>query len=179
MMSVRTPSRYDVLLPCMSAVTPVGISNSTKPAVKNAFAANASRLFKPASSKKSVLIPQIREAARVLKSKSVRYVRRTLRASSFMLADHSFPKLANCVSHLTTHVGSLPLSPQIVRLPQMFSANLHEVTQQPYKSGDVFFLLLLSCVVDPLAEVFDPDVAIVDLAERGLESRGLLGVDQK
>src|SRR5688500_2965786 len=66
--SVSSPSRYDVLLPRRSAITPVGISNSTKPAVKNALAANASRLFKPASSRKRVLMPQINEAARVLKS---------------------------------------------------------------------------------------------------------------
>jgi hypothetical protein len=53
-------------------MTPVGISNSTKPAVKNAFAANASVLLKPASRRKRVFIPQIREAAKVLKSWSVK-----------------------------------------------------------------------------------------------------------
>jgi hypothetical protein len=42
------------------------------PAVKNAFAANASRLESPASSRKMVLIPQMREAASVLPRSSVR-----------------------------------------------------------------------------------------------------------
>ena len=51
---------------------PVGISKTIIPAVKNAFAANASRFESPASSRKSVLIPQMNEAARVLPSSSVR-----------------------------------------------------------------------------------------------------------
>jgi hypothetical protein len=54
----------------MSATMPVGTSNSTMPAVKNAFAANASRLDSPASSRKIVLMPQISEAASVLPSSS-------------------------------------------------------------------------------------------------------------
>jgi hypothetical protein len=36
------------------------------PAVKNAFAAKASRFDRPASSRKSVLIPQMKDAASVL-----------------------------------------------------------------------------------------------------------------
>jgi hypothetical protein len=40
--------------------------------VKKALAANASRFDRPASSRKIVLIPQIREAARVLPSRSSR-----------------------------------------------------------------------------------------------------------
>jgi hypothetical protein len=42
------------------------------PAVKNAFAANASRLLSPASRRKSVLMPQMKEAASVLPSVSSR-----------------------------------------------------------------------------------------------------------
>ena len=49
----------------MSATIPVGTSNMTMPAVKKALAANASRLLSPASRRKIVLMPQIREAARV------------------------------------------------------------------------------------------------------------------
>ena len=56
----------------MSATTPVGTSKSTMPAVKNAFAANASRLERPASRRKSVLIPQMNDAASVFPSVSVR-----------------------------------------------------------------------------------------------------------
>ena len=52
----------------MSATIPVGTSKMTIPAVKNAFAANASRLLSPASSRKIVLTPQISDAARVLPS---------------------------------------------------------------------------------------------------------------
>ena len=50
----------------------MGTSNRTIPAVKKAFAAKASRLLSPASSRKRVLIPQMNEAARVLPSVSVR-----------------------------------------------------------------------------------------------------------
>jgi hypothetical protein len=42
------------------------------PAVKNAFAANASRFVSPASSRKIVLMPQMNDAASVLPSSSVR-----------------------------------------------------------------------------------------------------------
>jgi hypothetical protein len=45
------------------------------PAVKNALAANASRFVSPASSRKIVLIPQMKDAASVLPSMSSRYVR--------------------------------------------------------------------------------------------------------
>ena len=56
----------------MSATIPVGTSNSTIPAVKNAFAANASRFESPASSRKIVLIPQINDAASVFPSIRIR-----------------------------------------------------------------------------------------------------------
>ena len=69
---MSVPSRYETRRPQTSATTPVGTSNSTIPAVKNAFAANASRLERPASSRKSVLIPQMNEAASVFPSVSVR-----------------------------------------------------------------------------------------------------------
>ena len=70
--SVADPSRNDSRRPRRSATTPVGTSNSIIPAVKNAFAANASRLFSPASSRNSVLMPQISEADSVVNSISVR-----------------------------------------------------------------------------------------------------------
>jgi hypothetical protein len=69
---VSVPSRYDARLPNVSATIPVGISKITMPAVKNALAAKASRLLRPASSRKSVLIPQMNEAASVLPSSRVR-----------------------------------------------------------------------------------------------------------
>ena len=53
-------------------MTPVGISNKTKPAVKKALAANASMLLNPASSRKRVLIPQINDAARVFNRRRIR-----------------------------------------------------------------------------------------------------------
>jgi len=53
-------------------MTPVGTSKSTMPAVKKAFAAKASVLLSPASSRKRVLIPQMNEAANVLPRSSVR-----------------------------------------------------------------------------------------------------------
>lgn len=56
-------------------MTPVGISNSIIPAVNAALATNASVLLSPASNKKSVLMPQMNEAANVLSSVKVRYVR--------------------------------------------------------------------------------------------------------
>jgi hypothetical protein len=51
---------------------PVGTSKMTMPAVKKALAAKASVLLRPASSRKIVLIPQIRDAASVLPSNRVR-----------------------------------------------------------------------------------------------------------
>ena len=73
--SVTVPSRYETRLPAVSATIPVGTSNSTIPAVKKAFAAKASRFDSPASSRKIVLIPQIRDAASVFPKRSSRYVR--------------------------------------------------------------------------------------------------------
>jgi hypothetical protein len=48
-----------------SATTPVGTSNRPGPR-KKALAANASVLLSPASSRKSVLIPQMNDAASVV-----------------------------------------------------------------------------------------------------------------
>ena len=70
--------------PHVSATTPVGISKTIIPAVKNAFAANASRFESPASSRKSVLMPQMNDAARVLPRIRVRYVRWIRRAASLI-----------------------------------------------------------------------------------------------
>ncbi len=64
--SVSAPSRNDRRRPRRSATTPVGISNSIIPAVKNALAANASRFDRPASSRNRVLMPQISEADSVV-----------------------------------------------------------------------------------------------------------------
>ena len=61
--------------PTVSATIPVGTSNSTIPAVKNALAANASRFVSPASSRKIVLMPQMNDAARVFPSMRPRYTR--------------------------------------------------------------------------------------------------------
>jgi hypothetical protein len=71
-LSVTVPSRYETRRPTESATIPVGTSNSTMPAVKNAFAANASRFVSPASSRKIVLIPQISDAASVFPSSRAR-----------------------------------------------------------------------------------------------------------
>jgi hypothetical protein len=54
---------------------PVGTSKTIIPAVKNAFAANAWKFESPASSKKIVLIPQMRDADSVLPNNRRRYVR--------------------------------------------------------------------------------------------------------
>ncbi len=55
-------SRNDARLPAVSASTPVGISNTTMPAVNAALATNTSKMSRPASSRKSVLTPQITDA---------------------------------------------------------------------------------------------------------------------
>jgi hypothetical protein len=70
--SVTVPSRYDARRPTVSATMPVGTSKTTIPTVKKAFAAKASRLESPASSRKIVLIPQMKDAASVLPSNSTR-----------------------------------------------------------------------------------------------------------
>jgi hypothetical protein len=70
--SVTVPSRYEARRPTVSATIPVGTSKTTIPAVKKAFAANASRFDSPASSRKIVLIPQMNEAASVFPSRRTR-----------------------------------------------------------------------------------------------------------
>src|SRR5437660_2974520 len=72
--SVAEPSKYDTRLPSVSATTPVGTSKITWPAVKNAFAAKASVMERPASSRKSVLIPQMKEEAKVESKVRATYV---------------------------------------------------------------------------------------------------------
>ena len=52
--------------------------------MKKALAPNAWALLSPASSRNRVLIPQMNDAASVVSSVSVRYVRRTRAASSVM-----------------------------------------------------------------------------------------------
>ena len=69
--SVAEPSKYEVRRPTVSATTPVGTSNRTCPAVKKAFAAKASVMNKPASSRNRVLIPQMNEDAKVDRRVSV------------------------------------------------------------------------------------------------------------
>ena len=69
---LTVPKRYEARRPTVSATIPVGISNTTIPAVKKALAANASRLESPASRRKIVLIPQISDAASVLPSRRMR-----------------------------------------------------------------------------------------------------------
>ena len=80
--SVSVPRRYEARRPTVSATIPVGTSKSIIPAVKNAFAANASRFERPASSRKIVLIPQISDAASVFPRIRVMYVRWTERGVS-------------------------------------------------------------------------------------------------
>ena len=71
MKSVTAPSRKEARRPTVSATTPVGTSKITIPAVKAAFATKAPVMVRPASSRNSVLIPQMRDAAKVCKSTSV------------------------------------------------------------------------------------------------------------
>jgi len=66
---VKVPARYEARRPTVSATMPVGTSKRTIPAVKKAFAVNASRFESPASRRKIVLIPQINDAASVLPSR--------------------------------------------------------------------------------------------------------------
>ena len=80
--SVAAPSRNENRRPRVSATTPVGTSNRTWPIEKNAFAAKASALLRPASSRNSVLMPQMNDAASVVSSVSSRYVRWTDREVS-------------------------------------------------------------------------------------------------
>ena len=56
----------------MSATTPVGTSNTTIPAENAAFATNTSKKLSPASSRKSVLTPQIAAAESVYSPASVK-----------------------------------------------------------------------------------------------------------
>ena len=76
-MSVVTPStlterRNETRRPSVSATTPVGISNTTIPAEKAAFAMKTSRKLSPALSRKSVLTPQMSAAESVYSPESVK-----------------------------------------------------------------------------------------------------------
>lgn len=64
--SVAAPRMKENRRPRVSATTPVGISKMTWPTAKNAFAAKASALLRPASRRKSVLTPQMKDAASVV-----------------------------------------------------------------------------------------------------------------
>ena len=59
---VASESRNEIRRPRVSATTPVGTSNSAMAAVKAALARNTWKMDRPASSRKSVLMPQIRDA---------------------------------------------------------------------------------------------------------------------
>jgi hypothetical protein len=63
--STAALSRNDRRRPAVSATTPVGISNSTMPTVNAALAMKTSKMSSPASSRNSVLTPQITDAESV------------------------------------------------------------------------------------------------------------------
>ena len=63
--STVTESRNETRRPSVSATTPVGISKTTIPAENAAFAMKTSKKLRPASSRKSVLTPQMSAAESV------------------------------------------------------------------------------------------------------------------
>jgi hypothetical protein len=65
MASVAALNRNERRRPLASAMTPVGISKRTIPAVNAAFAMKTSKMSSPASRRKRVLTPQMIEAERV------------------------------------------------------------------------------------------------------------------
>ena len=67
-----TERRNESRRPSVSATTPVGISNTTIPAENAAFAMNTSKKLSPASSRKSVLTPQMSAADSVYSPASVK-----------------------------------------------------------------------------------------------------------
>ena len=85
----------------------------------------------------------------------------------------------NCLAHPITQIVSFPLAPEIVRLSQVPGADLHKVAQQPDETNELFVLLLPSRLVDPLTHTLDPDVAVVQVAERGLYASDILCVSVK
>jgi hypothetical protein len=60
-----TERRNETRLPSVSATTPVGISKMTIPAENAAFATKTSKKLRPASSRNSVLTPQMSAAESV------------------------------------------------------------------------------------------------------------------
>src|SRR3954454_23250674 len=93
---------------------PVGTSNSTIPAVKNALAAKASRFESPASSRKIVLIPQMNDAASVFPSVNSRYVRWTARADGMSI---SIPTVSSGRTHRSACVPRRELPAAASREP--------------------------------------------------------------
>ena len=70
--STDTENRNETRRPSVSATTPVGTSKMTMPAEKAAFATNTSKKLSPASSRNSVLTPQIAAADSVYRPASVK-----------------------------------------------------------------------------------------------------------
>ena len=97
----------------MSATTPVGTSNSTIPTVKNAFAAKASPMLRPASSRNSVLMPQIIDEALVDTAVSVTYVRNSPCAVGnieFLFRRTRRFRALNCYIGTTEEFSTFPLA---------------------------------------------------------------------
>ena len=65
MNSVARHSNSDTRRPTVSATTPVGISNTTDPAVKAALVSITWKMSRPAPSLNNVSMPQIRDIARL------------------------------------------------------------------------------------------------------------------
>src|ERR1041385_5871907 len=74
-------------------------------------------------------------------------------------------------AQLLTRFVSFPFAPARQSLGQGLCAQLDEVTQQPHQSRELILLLVSSRVDDVLAQTLNPNVAIVQIAERGLNAR--------
>ena len=61
-----------------------------------------------------------------------------------------------------------PFTPASECLAQVFRAQLDKMTQQPHQSRYLIVLLVLSRVDDVFAQTLDPNVAVVQIAERAL-----------
>src|SRR6185503_5654086 len=73
---------------------------------------------------------------------------------------------------------TFPVAPQVKSFAQMLRAQLNKMTQQPHEGFEILGLFLFSNLVNLVAETLDPNVAIVNIAERGLQLSRALSVSR-
>jgi hypothetical protein len=70
----------------------------------------------------------------------------------------------------SARVVTLPVAPAIERATHVPGAQLDEMTEQPDERRDLLFLLLLARAIYVFAQALNPDITVVQIAERRLDA---------